>query len=52
VRRWRRAAEVREVQWKMKPKKCKGCGRPVRETVGGSGYCKKCIDKARPEKKG
>jgi hypothetical protein len=36
----------------MKPKKCKGCGKPVRETAGGSGYCKKCIAKAREEGKG
>jgi hypothetical protein len=36
----------------MKPKKCKGCGKPIRETAGGSGYCKKCIAKAREEGKG
>lgn len=24
-------------------KRCKNCGKPVRETVGNSGYCKKCI---------
>lgn len=27
----------------MKPKKCRHCGKPVRETTGKSGYCKKCI---------
>ena len=30
-----------------KPKFCKHCGRPVRETLGKSGYCKKCISKAK-----
>lgn len=25
------------------PKHCKNCGKPVRETTGNSGYCKKCI---------
>ncbi len=35
----------------VKPKKCKGCGRPVRETAGGTGYCKKCIAKAREGRK-
>ena len=35
-----------------KPKVCKGCGRPVSETVGGLGYCKKCIKLAREEQKG
>ena len=24
-------------------RRCKHCGRPVRETIGKSGYCKKCI---------
>lgn len=38
-------------QRKHKPKKCKGCGRPVGVTVGNSGYCKKCIKKAREEVK-
>ena len=35
-----------------KPKFCKHCGRPVRETVGNTGYCKKCIEEARKEVKG
>ena len=35
-----------------KPKVCKGCGKPVSETVGDCGYCKKCIEKAREEQKG
>lgn len=30
-----------------RPKRCKGCGRPVSQTVGNCGYCKKCIAKAR-----
>ena len=34
-----------------KPKFCKHCGRPVRETVGNTGYCKKCIEEARKEVK-
>lgn len=31
----------------MSIKVCSHCGRPVRETVGKSGYCKKCIKLAR-----
>ena len=30
-----------------KPKQCENCGKPVRDTVGNSGYCKKCIAEAR-----
>lgn len=35
----------------MKAGKCRGCGKPVRETVGKCGYCKKCIAKAQAERK-
>jgi len=31
----------------VKPKFCKNCGRPVHETVGNLGYCKKCIGEER-----
>ena len=30
-----------------KPKSCGHCGKPVRETTGNSGYCKKCIAEMR-----
>jgi len=30
-----------------KLKVCRHCGRPVRETVGNAGYCKKCIELAK-----
>ena len=30
-----------------KRKVCKNCGRPVRDTVGDSGYCRKCIKEAK-----
>ncbi len=29
------------------PRQCRHCGKPVRETVGNSGHCKKCIAEAR-----
>ena len=31
------------------PKQCGHCGKPVRETVGDSGYCKKCITLAKED---
>lgn len=32
---------------KRQPTHCLGCGRPVLVTAGKSGYCKKCIKKAK-----
>ena len=34
------------------PKFCRHCGIPVRETVGNSGYCKKCIALAKVRDEG
>ena len=31
----------------MKPRSCKHCKKPVRVTIGGLGYCKTCLNKAR-----
>ncbi len=39
------------IRQEKKTGKCRGCHRPVRETVGNCGYCKKCIALARQEAK-
>lgn len=34
---------------RIKPQSCWHCKRPVRETVGKSGLCKRCIEEAKLE---